>query len=376
MRKFKMITLACIMVATMLTFGACSEGVSEEKQEELDKLAIQAEDYYESKYVERVAVDKYEYNSDDGMFGTHYDTSVAYFYMEDGSTVRWTEKDNKFSDDYQADTIDKYVKNELEDYYEGDGYEAYYPGEISIIEKYFTALLDSENVLEWIAKNEEISISTGGEDNPIYVIGDAEELIEDICTYFRGENNLTIIQVEDDKLMSNLKYGDEGCIAQYELFAGKKEKYTQNYIEIGEGVYATAKEDGLIFEAEDIKLVTADEQKVMADAEKIYNAAYDKEGDVAYNEKINSILAQTDIVAIECSDKVKVWMDEHGITRDWITVVVRVDQSLYDNEGKLCRIELDKYVQTSSTYDTQFEQAIYVKDSKKQYFFIGDMETE
>lgn len=374
MIKVRKILTAGILSTVILVLGACSEKVSQQEQEQLEELVVEAEEYYQSKYVEKVAVKEYEYSKSDGLFGYDYDTSVAYFYMEDGSTVCWNQKNDRFSDDYQAETIEKYIKNELEDYYEGDGYEAYFSGEISIYEEYFTALIDSDNILEWLAHNEVVSISSGSD--YIYVTGDAEKLIDDISTYFRGNNYLTIIQVEKDKLMSNLKYGDEGCIAQYYIHTGEMEKYTQNYVKICEGVYATAKEDDLILKEGDIKLVSIDKQDVMAKAEQVYNAVYYKEGDVTYNTKINSILAQTDIVSIECSDNVVKWMDEHDIVRDWITVVVRVDQSLYDEGGKLCRIELDKYVQTLTTYDVQFEQAVYVKDSKQQYFFIGDINAE
>ena len=363
LNSIRRIALSCMALTAVFAISACGQKVSDEEKKELDELVVAVENYYEEKYTAKVAVKDYEYSNEDGLFGSNYDTDVAYFYMEDGATVRWMRDEDKFSDDAQAETIRTYIANELKDLYETDDYEAYCAEEVSINEKYFTELYvqgEDGDILGYIAEKEVVSIDCM-ESKPIYVTGNAEKLLEDIGTYFRGENSICIIQVEEGKLTSGLSYGDEGCIAQYDRYPGKKETYIQNYVEIGEGIYATVMEEGLILEEGDIKLVTVDKEEVMAEAEEKC--------------RIKSILAQTDIVTLEFSDKVKNWYDEKGITRDWITVVVRVDDEFYKNDGKLYCIELGKYMKVFSMTDTQFEEAVYIKGTE-QYYFVGALETE
>lgn len=371
----KKITTIGVILCAIIVSSACADRLTKEEKAKLEILAVEAEKYYGTKYDVDVDIDEYYYDTTDDLFGFTYDTDRAYFDMADGYTVSWS-KVKGFADDAQAADIKEAINALVKESYSGDGYKTYFTGRIELDDDDFTAYFDGD-IVKYISKQEEVSFYTSGEDDIIYATGDAEALIDDINKCFRAKwNNYEINVVEEDYLGQTVNYGDEGCIAQYDVYTDKPKIYRQHYIEIADGVYATAMEDGVILESGDIRLVERDisKEEMLNRIQAIYDEATEAHkqngGYFPYDEQVTDINIEGKFLQVVMSDKLKKQIEDNGYGHTWINVVIKLDDEVMD-KGGLSYVKFDDVLE-GSTSTKKIYKSWFKMDEEIKYYFIGN----
>lgn len=362
--------LGVVMLAT-----ACGDKLTKEEEAKLEILVVEAEKYYEEKYDVKIQIGDYGYETYDQLFGFTYDTSHAYFHTSDGYNVNWT-KDEGFADDAQAEAINEAIKELTVENYSGDGYTTYFAGEIKLGDDDFTEYFDGD-IVKYLLE-EEMWFYTSGEDDIIYVSGDVENLIEDINKYFREHNNYEINIVEESYLGQIVNYGEDGCIAQYDVLGSKIRIYEQHYIEIAEGVYATAMQDGIVLEDGDIKLAQRGitKEEMLKRIQTIYDEATEEHrkngGYFPYKKQVTDINIEGKFLQIEISDNLKEQIEAKESGNTWIDVVIKLDDAVME-KGGLSSIEFD-WVVSHGTPSKKVYKSWFKIDEENMYYFIGDFD--
>lgn len=366
--------LATVFVAGVLTI-AC-QSLTKEERKQLDKLAVQAEEYYEKKYKQSIGLKDYFYDTDDSSFGAVYDTDCAYFKTSDGNTVRWR-NGKGFSDDAQAEDIANAIKELVVENYTGNGYRTYYGADLSLAD-YYTAYFD-DDIYTYLLEKEEVKLNTTGNNDIIYVAGDVEALIDDINKYFRSKtNDYEIMIVEESYLGTILEYGEEGCIAQYKMLGDRRYIYEQHYIEILDGVYATAKEHGIVLQDGDIKLVQSSitKEELLKCIRTIYDEATEEHnqngGYFPYNKQVTDINIEGVFYQIEISDNLKRQIEAKTSGSTWIDVVVKLDDDVLD-KGGFSDIEFEETLSHGSRTKSMYKSYFKIEQDYI-YYFIGDFD--
>ncbi|MBQ9699010.1 MAG: hypothetical protein IJV71_00115 [Lachnospiraceae bacterium] len=371
----KKIMIIGVILCAIIVSSACADKLTKEEKAKLEILVVEAEKYYETKYDKDVDIDEYYYDTIDDLFGFKYYTDRAYFDMADGYTVSWS-KGKGFADDAQAEDIKEAINILVKESYSGDGYETYFTGQIELHDDDFTAYFDGD-IIKYILKQEEVSFYTSGEDDIIYATGDAEALIDDINKYFRAKgNNYEINVVEEGYLGQTVNYGDEGCIAQYDVYTDKPYIYRQHYIEIADGVYATAMEDGVILESGDIRLVERDisKEEMLNRIQAIYDEATEaykhNGGYFPYDEQVTDINIEGKFMQVVMSDRLKKQIEAKDFGNTWIDVVIKLDDEVMD-KGGFSYVKFDDVLE-GGTSTKKIYKSWFKMDEEIKYYFIGN----
>ena len=184
--------------------------------------------------------------------------------------------------------------------------------------------------------------------------------------------------VEESYLGTILEYGEEGCIAQYKMLGDRRYIYEQHYIEILDGVYATAKEHEIVLQDGDIKLVQSSitKEELLKHIRTIYDEATEEHnqngGYFPYNKQVTDINIEGVFYQIEISDNLKRQIEAKTSGSTWIDVVVKLDDDVLD-KGGFSDIEFEETLSHGSRTKSMYKSYFKIEQDYI-YYFIGDFD--
>lgn len=367
MKKLTNVILIGLMVCMI---GGCS---NKAEQKQLDDVTKKAEEYLENKYGSDFNVEDSYFIEAEGSMGSSHSENVL-IKCDDGTTALYYKDEDKFVDDKQKYEISgklSGVYNRLFQYLPGAVYVIAqgpvfngYHGEGQVDGEYFHEFYDGD--IQAYIQKENVSVSLNGN---IFIIADQNNFAKQIETFSNNFYNsfspnkhhqVSLITLSRDVYeqygngtikMPNI--GMNGVYAKVEL-KDKVNMQAQQYIHVGNGIYATCSENNFTLLPGDLTLKESISQDELLDKiGKEYTENY-------------YVHFSTPIYNIEMSQRVKDFIKDGKLSL-YIKYDSPKEERLYFYPD-----ETTKYGHAFEEFDEMSNSgAKFETISEKDYFWIG-----
>ena len=282
--------LILILLFGTVLLSATSCSLSRAEKKHLDRQSNSAEKYYEKKYDCDIQITDSGYDYSTSLFFT-YDTDQMYFTTSEDTVIYYDVRGKYFSDNKQAPEILEKVESHLLPKLTGKIGLTYYwdKASFSCNTQYYYETEESNFFRKYYDADEWENFFLSERpsayfEEPLYVISTettdhnhiANQLAKSFCKYF----DLTSLEVIflSEEVYNNLEAygndyeGEDGFYASYRISDNGIYIVEQNYVKITDGVYITARKEGLRFEEGDFFV---SEELVLNDVMSTYQDAYD-----------------------------------------------------------------------------------------------------